>query len=152
MQRIGADMGSQVDMYICTDACANSNQGKGTEVGSLRHNHSPTQGHPGFHITIQRGEADIVSQVDMYICTDACTHFNQGVGPQVGWLGHTHTYCHIEAPRFPYNYSKGWNGHYKQVDIYTCTDALHTLIKVWDHKQGDWDTHTVTHTRTHVSM
>ena len=55
MERGGADMGSQVDMYTCTDACEHSNQGMGTKVGSLRHKHSPTQRHPGFHITIQRG-------------------------------------------------------------------------------------------------
>ena len=48
------------------------------------HTHTATQGHQGFHITIQRSEADMVSQVDMYTCTDACTHFNQGVGPLVG--------------------------------------------------------------------
>ena len=55
MQRGCGDMGSQMDMYTCTDACAHFNQGMGTEVGSLRHNHCPTQGHSSFHITIQRG-------------------------------------------------------------------------------------------------
>ena len=29
---------------------------------------------------------------------------------------------------------------------------VHTLNKVWDHKQGDLDTHTVTHWGTQVSM
>ena len=29
---------------------------------------------------------------------------------------------------------------------------VHTLNKVWDHNQGDWDTHTVTHRGTQVSM
>ena len=48
----GTDMGSQVDMYTCTDASTHSNQGMGTKVGSFRHNHSSTQGHSGFHITI----------------------------------------------------------------------------------------------------
>ena len=43
-----------------------------------------TQGHASFHITIQKSEADMVSQVDMYTCTDACTHFNQGMGLVVG--------------------------------------------------------------------
>ena len=81
--RGGADMGSLVDMCTCTDACTHSKQGMGTEVGWLRHNHSATQGHQGFHITIQRGEADMVSLVDMYTCTDACTHFNQGMGLEV---------------------------------------------------------------------
>ena len=36
------------------------------------------------------GGADMGSQVDINSCTDACTHFNQGVWPEVGWLGHTH--------------------------------------------------------------
>ena len=48
-------MGSQVDINTCTDACTHSNQGVGPELGSLRHSHSPTQGHPGFHITMHRG-------------------------------------------------------------------------------------------------
>ena len=48
-------MGSQEDINSCTDACTHSNQGVGTEMGSLRHNHSLTQGHPGLHITIQKG-------------------------------------------------------------------------------------------------
>ena len=29
----GADVGSQVDMHTCTDACTNSNQGVGPEKG-----------------------------------------------------------------------------------------------------------------------
>ena len=34
MQRDGADVGSQVDMHSCTDACTHSNQGVGLEVGN----------------------------------------------------------------------------------------------------------------------
>ena len=30
------------------------------------------------------------SQVDITTCTDACTHSNQGLLPEVGWLVHTH--------------------------------------------------------------
>ena len=48
-------MGCQVDINTCTDACTHSNQGMGTEVGSLRHNHSAGQGYPGFHVTNQIG-------------------------------------------------------------------------------------------------
>ena len=33
----GADVGSQVDMHICTDACTHSNQGVGTDEGSMGH-------------------------------------------------------------------------------------------------------------------
>ena len=29
------------------------------------------------------------SQVNIYTCTDACTHSNQGVGTEVEWLEHT---------------------------------------------------------------
>ena len=35
-------------------------------------------------------KADMGSQVDISTCTDACTHSNQGVGPEVGLLEHTH--------------------------------------------------------------
>ena len=50
--------------------------------------------HKGTQVSIslfKGGETDMVSQVDMYTCTDACTHFNQYVGPQARWMGHTHT-------------------------------------------------------------
>ena len=39
---------------------------------------------PRFPYNFKWDEADMVSQVDMYTCTDACTHFNQGVGPAAG--------------------------------------------------------------------
>ena len=69
--RGGADMGSLVDMYTCTDACTHSKQGVGIEVGWLRHNHSATQGHQGFHTTIQRGwsrHGKSGGHVHMYWC------------------------------------------------------------------------------------
>ena len=47
-------MGSQVDTYTCTDACTHSKQGVRTEMRSLGHKHSATQGHPCFHVTMQR--------------------------------------------------------------------------------------------------
>ena len=50
----GPDMGSQVDINSCTDACTHSKQGVGTQAGSLGHKHSNTQVHPTSHITIHR--------------------------------------------------------------------------------------------------
>ena len=70
---------------------------KQADYNTHTHAHIATQGHPDVHITIPKSEADMVSQVDMYTCTDACTHFNQGVGPMVGdWDTHTHTLSHRE--------------------------------------------------------
>ena len=66
-------MGSQVNMYICTDACAHSNQG-------IHHKQGDWDTHTHKHTLPHWGEADMVSQVDI----STCTYFNQGVGPQVG--------------------------------------------------------------------
>ena len=38
------------------------------------------------------------------------------------------------------------------MDINTCKIHVHILHKVLDHKQGDWNTQTVTHRSTQVSM
>ena len=50
-------MGSQVDMYTCTDACASLNQGVGLAAGSMGNTHSAIHGHPGFHLTMHRSGA-----------------------------------------------------------------------------------------------
>ena len=86
----GAYMGSQVDINSCTDAWKYSKQGVGTEMRWLGHKHTATHGHPCFHQTMHRGGEDMGSQMDINSCTDACTHSNQGVWPEAGWLGHTH--------------------------------------------------------------
>ena len=78
----GADMGSHVDMYTCTDACVHSNQGMCPEVGWLWQPHNAAQRHPCFHQTMHRGGADMGSKVEINSCTDAFTHSNQGVWPQ----------------------------------------------------------------------
>ena len=71
------------------------------------------------------GETDMVSQVDMYTCTDACTHFNQGVALQarMDWDTHTHTTTQGHWG-FHVNYPEGVDltcGSW--VDINTCPDA-----------------------------
>ena len=38
--------------------------------------YSAMHGHPCLHITMQRSQTDIGSQVHMHNCTDACTHSN----------------------------------------------------------------------------
>ena len=50
-----ADMGSQVVINTCTDACTHLYRGVGLEAGLLGCTHSATQGHPCFHVTMQRG-------------------------------------------------------------------------------------------------
>ena len=39
-----------------------------------------TQGYTCLHSTVLRGGADVRDQVAMHSCTDACTHYNKGVG------------------------------------------------------------------------
>ena len=58
-----------------------------THTGTHRHNQCSMKLCIG-------GGADMVSQVDINSCTDACTHSKQGVRPQAGWMGHTHTVKH----------------------------------------------------------
>ena len=45
--RGGVDMGSQVDINSCTDACIHSNHGVGPEAGWLGHTHTHTHSHKG---------------------------------------------------------------------------------------------------------
>ena len=48
-----------------------------------------TQGNPCLHVTMQRVMQQMWgSQVDMHTCTDACTHSNQGVHAEKGYLAH----------------------------------------------------------------
>ena len=60
MDRDKADMGSQVDINSCTDACTHSNQGFWPTAGWLGHTQWHT-GHWGFHVTIHRGWAKVGS-------------------------------------------------------------------------------------------
>ena len=64
----------------------------------------------------------MVSQMDMYSCLDACTHFNQGEGPQAGLLGDTccaHMGTHVSMKVS----TGGLANMGSQVDIITCSDA-----------------------------
>ena len=72
-------MGSQVDINTCM---MHVHMLKKEWVDLNRH--TVPQSHPCFHVTMQRGRPVKESQVDMYTCTDACAHLNQGVGPQAG--------------------------------------------------------------------
>ena len=244
-------MGSPVDINSCTDACTHSNQGMCPEVGWLWQPHNAPQGHPCFHQTMHGGGGNKGSQVDINSCTDAFTHSNQGVWPQpigggssnwmwdlwlevgaslgaptpnqswdlqlemgapVGaptsnqrshlqlelpplikglafsWSSHLwwveqtlgvrwiciHVLMHVHiltkvwkqkwghwdtttvpqgAPRLWYNYLKGVK---QTLSVrWTCIHVLihvHILIMVWDHKQGDWDKHTLLHRGTQISI
>ena len=60
---------------------------------------------------------------------------------------------HTVPPMFACNYAKEveqtWGVRW------TCIHVLinvHIFIKMWDHKQGDWDTYTVTHMSIQVSI
>ena len=71
----GANLWSQMDMPICTDACTWSDQDVGSNEGWLGCVYRATY----FHVTMQRGWVDVGSQVDMPTCTDAFTPSDQGV-------------------------------------------------------------------------
>ena len=51
----GADMGSQVDINACNNACTHSKQGVATQIRWLGHKHTGIQRHPGFHQTMHTG-------------------------------------------------------------------------------------------------
>ena len=61
-------------MQACPDAHTRSNEGVGLDEWQLAHAHRATEGHTCLHTTMQRGEADVGSQLDMHTCTDVCTH------------------------------------------------------------------------------
>ena len=65
-----ADVGSQLDMYTCSDLCTYSNQGVGTRRGLTE---TFMQDFIGAHMF-----AWIGSQSDMYTCTDASTWKKKG--------------------------------------------------------------------------
>ena len=83
-----------------------------------------TRGHPwGAHLYAQqyKGEGtDMVSVMDMDTHSDVYTHFNPGVWPDKGWVGHTHgttkgsTCLHTTMQR-------GWSRCGSWVHMHTCT-------------------------------
>ena len=86
-------MGSKVDMHTCTDTCTHSTQSVGPEK------ETPCLcmwGHTGSPMLTcnyaKMMEQMWGSQVAMHTCTDACTHSNQGVHAEKGYLAHGHTY------------------------------------------------------------
>ena len=78
--------------------------------------------------------------MDINTCTDAYTHSNQGVGPEVGM-----TATHTGAPMFPCNYAKGveqtWGVRWILIHVLM---HVHMLKKEWGYKWVDWNTHTGT--------
>ena len=87
--------------------------------------------------------------MDMFTCTNACTHSNLEMGLEEGRLGHSNnaTWEHT----FLYNYAKGvkltWGV------MWTCIHVVmhvHILTKVWDQMRGYWDVHTGPHRGTHL--
>ena len=75
-------MGSQVDMYTCTDACTYFNQGVGPKAGRLGHSHSNTYEHPSSMYLCTDG-LEFRTQVNISTCTDAYIHPKQGVGTEM---------------------------------------------------------------------
>ena len=83
--------------------------------------------------------------------TNALTDSKQGVGIESGWLACTQ--WHTWAPMFACNNAKGveqtWGVRW------TCIHVLmhvHILIKVREHKWGDWDTNTLPYRCFQVSI
>ena len=110
-------MVNQVDMPTCTDTWTHSNQDAGPEKGSMAHIKGAIEGYTCPYITMNGAGADMMSEVDMHTCPDACTHYFQGVGPEEGWLEYTgSSYLHA---------TMSGGGAYigSQVDMYTFTDA-----------------------------
>ena len=93
-KRGGTDMGSQVDMYTCTDACTHSNQNfgiRGRVTGAC------IQGNTGLHMFMYNYTKELEqmwTQEEMYTWTDACTHSNQCKEPDEWWLAHVYGATH----------------------------------------------------------
>ena len=62
------------------------------------------------------------SHVAINTCTDACTHYKQGVGTEMRLLGHKHT--DIQGhPGFHQSMHRGGADLGSQVEINSCTDT-----------------------------
>ena len=67
-------------------------------------------------------QSDVRSQVGIHMCTDACTHSNQGVEPDEGLRGYTHRAIqgtHVCAQQFQGSETDVSN----HVCMHTCTDV-----------------------------
>ena len=71
MQRGGASVESQVEMYTRTDACTNSNQDVGPKRGDWEKHKRPHRG-VHLHTKLSKGDGiDTESLVDIHTCIDA---------------------------------------------------------------------------------
>ena len=91
--------------------------------------HTATQGHSSFHVTMQTSLSwHWDGQVDMYTCTKAYTHSNQGCVIGHLRLNETHTKCYTEAHISPCKYANGVEGDMgRQVDMNTCPECMYTF-------------------------
>ena len=146
-------MDSQVDINSCTNECTHSKQG--VKMRWL--------GHKQTAILCIRSGPDLGSQVHIITCTDACTHSKQSEGTnevtgtqtqwtEMRWLGHKHTGIqrhpgfHETMHRECYTHQQAGRQKFMYWYMYTFE------TRCQDHNQGDWDTNTVTHRGTQLSM
>ena len=86
IQRNRGSMRCQLNMHMHTDPSSHSNQGVGPDEELLGHAHRAKQGCTCFctTYTICKGfVGGVGSQMDLYSCTDAYTHSNQCLRPDV---------------------------------------------------------------------
>ena len=114
--------------------------------------HSVTQVHPCFHVSMQRGQPDIGSDLHMHTCTDACTHFNHDVGPEEMLLRHTQ-YCTGGTQVFHVTVQMGWSvlgESGTHVYMYWYMYTFYPGCGTRRAESSDWSTHIVLERGIHV--
>ena len=107
---------------------------------------------PHVSINVFKGDgADMESQWDINSCTDAWTHCNQVVGPQVEWLEHAPSTTQ-KNPSFHISMVMGWTTHEesgREKYIYWC---MYTFWPMSGNRSGMTAKHTVSHSDIYVYM
>ena len=140
----GADMGSQMDINSCTDACTHSNQ----------HVWPQPISNGSFN-----WRWDLWLEVGPPIRGESANQrwvLQSQAGPPIGGLTSNWSF-HLQSelpPLIGAPTSDWWMEQTFKVR-WTCIHVLmhvHILTKVWEQRWGHWDTTTVPHRGTHVSI
>ena len=97
--------------------------------------------------------ADMESKIVINSCTNACTHCNQVVGPEVEWLEHANSATQ-KNPSFHISMLMQWSRHGESGREKYILMHVHLLTKVWEQKWDDCKTYIATHWHqcSHITM
>ena len=101
-----------------------------------------------FSMLLFKGSAAYIGyHVHMHTYTDVCKNYNQHLGQEEGWLGHTQ--CYTGVPMFPCNCSEGMEHtqgvRWRCIHLPKC---VHILTRVWDQERSNLDTQCNTRDRS----